>query len=243
MRSLLVVGNWKMHGSLASNSELVTTLLDAGKTVGKMVICAPYVYLAQLKDLLGSGQIAYGAQDVSVHIKGAYTSEVSVEMLKDLGCNYVIVGHSERRQYHHESNLLVGQKAFAAIQAGLTPIICLGESLEQKQAEQTLEIINEQLSAVKSVIGEQGLRKSAIAYEPVWAIGTGLTASPEQAQHVHNFIRRQLGQNADKIHLLYGGSVKAANAKKLFEQADIDGALVGGASLIADEFLAIANAA
>lgn len=231
-----------MNGSLASNSQLLNDLLRARTTTGNMVVCAPHVYLAQLQSMLVGSQITYGAQDVSVHLNGAYTGEVSAAMLTDMGCRYVIIGHSERRQYHHESNLLVGQKALAAIKSGLTPIICLGETLEQRQSEQALAVTGEQLSAIKSVIGEQGLQQSVIAYEPVWAIGTGLTASPEQAQELHAFIREELRDGAESIHILYGGSVKAANAKELFEQPDIDGALVGGASLVADEFLAIANA-
>jgi triosephosphate isomerase len=245
MRRLLVVGNWKMNGSRAENTALLKSLIasaEGGQGLAQMAVCAPFVYISDVKEQLSGSPIAFGAQDVSVHVAGAYTGEVSVAMLADFGCRYAIVGHSERRQYHHESNLLVAQKALSAIQGGLTPIICVGESLEQRESNNTLSVIAEQLQAIKSVLGTQGLEKSVIAYEPVWAIGTGLTATPEQAQEVHQSIRQQLGDVAEKINILYGGSVKAANAADLFAQPDIDGALVGGASLIADEFINIAKA-
>ncbi|MGH1487175.1 MAG: triose-phosphate isomerase [Cellvibrionaceae bacterium] len=245
MRRLLVVGNWKMNGSSAENTELLASMLTQSGNLGDNVdlaVCAPFVYLSSVAKQLENSRIAAGGQDVSVHVSGAYTGEISAAMLADMDCRYAIVGHSERRQYHHESNLLVAQKALSAIQGGLTPIICVGESLEQRESNTTLSVIGEQLQAVKSVLGSQGLEKSVIAYEPVWAIGTGLTATPEQAQEVHQFIRQQLGEVADGVSILYGGSVKAANAKELFSQADIDGALVGGASLNADEFINIANA-
>lgn len=241
MRHLLIVGNWKMNGSSLANAELLQAV-KASAVKADTAVCVPFVYLAQVSALLKDSSICHGAQDISVHVSGAYTGETAAAMLTDMGCSYVIVGHSERRQYHQESNLLVAQKALAAIQNGLRPIICLGESLSERESDKTLTVIAEQLQAVKNVLGDKGLVQSVIAYEPVWAIGTGLTASPEQAQAVHHFIRQQLGEQADKIHILYGGSVKAANAADLFKQPDIDGALVGGASLVAEEFIGIANA-
>lgn len=244
MRRLLVIGNWKMNGSKVDNQALLSAVKAQSESVSHadMAICAPFIYLPQLGDQLSETSINYGSQDVSVHVEGAYTGEVSASMLSDFGCRYTIVGHSERRQYHSESNLLVGQKALSTIQAGMVPIICFGESLEQREIGSALDVIGSQLQAVKSVIGDQGLLKSVIAYEPVWAIGTGLTATPEQAQEVHQFIRGKLGNIAEEISILYGGSVKAANAEDLFKQPDIDGALVGGASLDADEFINIAKA-
>ena len=250
MRRPLVIGNWKMNGSNAENDSLLRDilLLKSKQHVADMAVCVPAVYLQSVSRLLqeqsdhGDGVIGLGAQDVSVHLSGAYTGETSVAMLKDVDCQYVIVGHSERRQYHHESNLLVAQKALTAIKADLTPIICVGETIEHREAGEALDVVGQQLSAVKAVMGDS-IANSVIAYEPVWAIGTGLTATPEQAQDVHCFIRQQLGEVGKSISLLYGGSVKKANSTSLFTQADIDGALVGGASLVADEFVAIAAAA
>jgi len=240
MLNSLIVGNWKMNGSLASNQEFSTGLEDV--RIPKNVeagICAPYVYLAQLQGLLEKSEVVLGAQDISVHIKGAYTGEISGEMLQDFACRYVIVGHSERRQYHGESNRLVGQKALAAIQHNLRPIICVGETQEQREASQTIAVVAEQLSAVKQILGEEALANTVIAYEPVWAIGTGLTATPEQAQEVHAFIRKQLGVHAEQIHILYGGSVNPKNANELLSQPDINGGLVGGASLKISDFVMI----
>lgn len=245
MRRPLVVGNWKMNGSNAGNAAFVSELLSlmVEATPADAALCVPFVYLSQVKELLRESEIKLGAQDISVHLDGAYTGEVSAAMLRDVACDYVIVGHSERREYHHESNLLVAQKTLAVQQAGLIPIICVGETLEQREAGNTLDVMGEQLTAIKSVIGEQGLSNTVLAYEPVWAIGTGLTASPEQAQEVHQFIREQLGSAAAETHILYGGSVKPDNAKSLFAQPDIDGALVGGASLKASDFFEIISAA
>lgn len=240
MLNSLIVGNWKMNGSLAANHDFLLQLNDLALPANVDAgICAPYVYLAQLQQQLNNSPVAVGAQDISVHIKGAYTGEVSGSMLQDFNCRYAIVGHSERREYHGESNALVGQKALAALQHDLTPIICVGETLEQREADKTLTIIAEQLTAVKQILGENKLAKTIIAYEPVWAIGTGLTATPEQAQEVHAFIRQQLGAHAQQIKILYGGSVSAKNAEQLFAQADINGGLVGGASLKVDDFAAI----
>jgi triosephosphate isomerase len=242
-----------MNGSTEANASLVNELASlVAKSVAEspqldvsvdVVVCAPFVYIDQAQQCLANHAIACGSQDLSVHLDGAYTGEISAAMLVDLGCQYVIVGHSERREYHQESNLLVAQKTLVAQQAGLIPIICVGESLQQREAGDTLRVISEQLTAVKSVVGERSLLKAVIAYEPVWAIGTGLTATPAQAQAVHEFIREQLGAAAKSIQIIYGGSVKADNAASLFEQKDIDGALVGGASLKAKDFFDIVSAA
>jgi triosephosphate isomerase len=243
MRRPLIVGNWKMNGSSAENASLLQLVKAQMLNLPAVdiAVCTPFVYIRQAVEILADTDLAVGAQDVSAHVQGAYTGEVSASMLKDIGCRYVIVGHSERRQYHEETNLLVAQKALAAISSNLIPIICVGETLAQREAGEALAVIGEQLQAVLSVLGEKGLSLSVIAYEPVWAIGTGLTASPEQAQEVHSFIRRQATGAADQIQILYGGSVKATNAAELFAQADIDGALIGGASLDANEFIQIAK--
>ncbi|MFT5421915.1 MAG: triosephosphate isomerase [Candidatus Endobugula sp.] len=249
MRRPLVVGNWKMNGSTKANASLVNELVSlvaesvTESTQVDVVVCTPFVYIDQARQCLAKHAIACGAQDLSVHLDGAYTGEISAAMLVDLGCKHVIVGHSERREYHHESDLLVAQKTLVAQQSGLIPIICVGESLQQREAGDTLRVISEQLAAVKSVVGERSLLGAVIAYEPVWAIGSGLTATPEQVQAVHEFIRDQLGSAADAIQIIYGGSVKADNAASLFEQRDIDGALVGGASLKAKDFFGIVSAA
>ena len=244
MGALLVAGNWKMNGSRKENAGLLKSIRDQSATLtnSQIVVCVPFVYLAQVSELLSGSQISFGGQDISAHAGGAYTGEISAAMLRDFHCTYVIVGHSERRLYHHESNLLVAQKALSAIQGRLKPIICVGETLEQREAGNTLEVIDAQLKAIKSVLSQQDLQQSVIAYEPVWAIGTGMTATPDQAQQVHHFIRGQFGAVGGNPPILYGGSVKPANAAELFRQPDIDGALVGGASLIADDFITIARA-
>jgi triosephosphate isomerase len=244
MRRPLVVGNWKMNGSRKTSIALVKSIVaqSADVTNAEMALCAPFIYLNDVAELLKDKDIGLGAQDVSVHLNGAYTGEVAASMLVDCDCKYAIVGHSERRQYHAESNLLVAQKALTAFKSGLTPIICLGESFEERNSDRVETVVGEQLQAVQSVLGLAGLQQSVIAYEPVWAIGTGLTATPEQAQDVHRFIRSRLGEIAQKVNIIYGGSVKSANAGELFAQKDIDGALVGGASLDAKEFIGIAAA-
>jgi triosephosphate isomerase len=244
MRRPLVVGNWKMNGSRETSIALVKSIVaqSADVTNAEMALCAPFIYLNDVAELLKDKDVGLGAQDVSVHLNGAYTGEVAASMLVDCDCKYAIVGHSERRQYHAESNLLVAQKALTAFKSGLTPIICLGESLEERNSNRVETVVGEQLQAVQSVLGLAGLQQSVIAYEPVWAIGTGLTATPEQAQDVHRFIRSRLGEIAQKVNIIYGGSVKSANAGELFAQKDIDGALVGGASLDAKEFIGIAAA-
>lgn len=241
-RTRLVLGNWKMHGNQAENAKLLSALLAAPRaaTSTQMGVCVPFPYLAQTALALNGSKITWGAQDISVHTQGAYTGEVSGVMLKDFACHYVLVGHSERRAMHAESDQLVADKARAALVAGLTPVVCVGESLAERDAGQAVAVIARQLAPVLG-LGSDAVRKVVVAYEPVWAIGTGRTASPEQAQEVHAAIRAALkGVGAEQVQILYGGSVKAANAASLFAMPDIDGALVGGASLVAEDFLAIA---
>ncbi len=246
MSTKLIAGNWKMNGGLEANRALVGALVS-GMTATRsgVVVCAPGPYLAQMQGLLKGSAIDLGAQDVSAHEAGAFTGEVAAAMLRDFGVRYVIVGHSERRQYHGEADALVAQKAKQALAAGITPIVCVGETLEQREAGTTEEVVKRQLAAVIHTNGHC-ISEIAVAYEPVWAIGTGKTASPEQAQQVHAVLRAQLHAASDKagrIKILYGGSMNAANAAQLLAQPDIDGGLVGGASLKAPDFLAIINAA
>ena len=249
MRSKLVAGNWKMHGSLAGNESLLGALKrDLAKDdAAECAVCVPYPYLAQAQALLQGSAIAWGAQDVSEHAKGAYTGEIAAAMLREFGCRYVIVGHSERRALHGESSELIARKVFAAQEAGLTPILCVGETLAERERGVTESVVSEQLGAVLDAMGIAAFASTVIAYEPVWAIGTGKTASPEQAQAVHAYVRALLrGREAalaERVRVLYGGSVKAANAADLFAMPDIDGGLVGGASLDAGEFVAICRAA
>lgn len=239
----LVLGNWKMHGSAASNRALISDLLAARHELKPHVhlgVCAPFPYLAQLSELLAESPISWGAQDISAHEEGAYTGEVSATMLRDFDCRWVLVGHSERREMHGESSELVAIKAKQALQHGLTPVVCVGESLIEHEAGQTLEVIRQQLAPILELGAEQ-VSQMVIAYEPIWAIGSGLTATPEQAQEVHAFIRSLLDDlGAAGVYILYGGSVKPDNAASLFAMQDINGALVGGASLAAEDFLAIA---
>jgi len=238
-----------MNGNLATNRALLDAVIAAaGRIPGvKCAVCPPYPYLPQVQQLLSGSGVAWGAQDVSQFESGAYTGEVSGAMLVDFGCRYVIVGHSERRTLFGDTNTLVAQKYAAALNAGLTPIVCVGETLEQREAGSTEPTVAAQLDAVTELAGVQSFAHAVIAYEPVWAIGTGRTATPEQAQAVHAFIRRRLGEQdttvADCVQILYGGSVKGANAAELFAMADIDGGLIGGAALVADEFAAILRAA
>ena len=247
-RPRLVLGNWKMHGNLADNARLLSQLHAVAAADGTLSarcaigVCVPFPYLAQVAAALADSPVSWGAQDVSVHEQGAYTGEVSGTMLRDFGCRWALVGHSERRMYHGESDQLVAEKAQAALKAGLTPVVCVGETLQDREAGNTLAVIERQLAPVLA-LGAESLAKMVLAYEPVWAIGTGLTATPEQAQEVHSAIRVALsGLGAPQVQVLYGGSVKAANAATLFTMPDIDGALVGGASLVAEEFWRIAAA-
>jgi len=236
----LVAANWKMNGSRTVNEAWLKQFNAHKNTLAcDVVVCAPHVYLHQLRNALSADEI--GAQDVSQHQPGAYTGDTAAEMLKDTGCGWVIVGHSERRQGHGETDGTVAAKAERALEAGLRPIVCIGETLQQREAEQTHAVLSSQLSAVLERIGVQGLARGALAYEPVWAIGTGRTATPEQAQEVHAALRAQIGQ-ADRVRILYGGSVKPGNAAELFAQPDIDGGLIGGASLVAADFVAICAA-
>jgi triosephosphate isomerase len=246
MRKKLVAGNWKMHGSLAENAALLAAIKPALSGI-EAVVCVPFPYLAQVQATLGGSSIAWGAQNVSEQAKGAFTGEVSAAMLLDFGCQYVIVGHSERRSLYGESDELVASKYLAAQAARLTPILCVGESLNERESGVTEAVIARQLDAVIKAAGVASLTKAVMAYEPVWAIGTGKTATPEQAQAVHAFIRGKIAAlDADvaaQLVIQYGGSVKAANAAELMAQPDIDGGLIGGASLVADEFIAICRAA
>jgi len=242
IRTRLVLGNWKMHGSLADNAKLLAALLAASPSASatRMGVCVPFPYLAQIALALKGSPFAWGAQDLSVHTQGAYTGEVSGAMLADFSCRFVLVGHSERRAMHAESDQVVADKAQAALTAGITSVVCVGESLAERDAGQAVAVIARQLAPVLA-LGAEAVKKMVVAYEPVWAIGTGRTASPEQAQEVHAAIRAALkGIGAEHVQILYGGSVKAANAASLFSMPDIDGALVGGASLVAEDFLAIA---
>lgn len=244
----LIAGNWKMNGSLAANEALVNAMLGglgSDEPSADLALCVPAPYLAQLQHLLEGASVALGAQDVSEHEQGAYTGEVSATMLRDFGCRYVIVGHSERRQYHGETDALVAAKAQRALAAGVTPIVCVGETLGEREADQTEAVVKRQLAAVIHTVAHC-TSEIVVAYEPVWAIGTGKTASPEQAQHVHAVLRAQLAaatEHPERVRILYGGSMNASNAASLLSQADIDGGLIGGASLKAPDFLSIAAAA
>ncbi|QOJ23936.1 MAG: triose-phosphate isomerase [Gammaproteobacteria bacterium] len=248
MREKMVAGNWKMHGSLADNKQLLDAVIAGlnGCNEACFVVCVPYPYLSSVQNTLQGTNIVWGAQNVSQYEKGAYTGEISTSMLKDFGCRYVIVGHSERRALFGESNSVVAEKYLAAQRAGITPILCVGETLEQRETGITEQVIEDQLAAVIGLAGAESLGKSVIAYEPVWAIGTGKTASPQQAQDVHSFIRSEIAKKnvtvAEELTILYGGSVKANNATELFAMPDIDGGLIGGASLIASEFVSICRA-
>lgn len=248
MRKKLVAGNWKMHGTLESNRRLLAGVRDG--VVGlacDVAVCVPFPYLAQAQAELSGSVLAWGAQNVSEHAQGAFTGEVSAAMLADFACRFVLVGHSERRALYGESDDVVAAKFVAAQAAGLTPVLCLGETLVERESGQTVAVVRRQLGAVLAKAGVAALAGSVLAYEPVWAIGTGLTASPAQAQEVHAAIRAQVAAAdatvAERLLVLYGGSVKPQNAAELFAQNDIDGGLIGGASLVIDDFLAICRSA
>ncbi len=249
MRDYLVAGNWKMNGSNAANAALMDGILGGVPATDQveLLVCPPFPYLAQVADMVGGSRVMLGAQNVSVHASGAFTGETAGSMLADVGCSHVIVGHSERRALYGESSDIVAEKFQAAQAVALTPILCLGETLEEREAGQTERVIDAQLDAVLETAGVAAFASAVIAYEPVWAIGTGMTATPEQAQEVHRHIRARLeAQDADiaaGIQILYGGSVKGDNAGGLFANPDIDGGLIGGASLKPADFLAIADAA
>lgn len=249
MRARLVAGNWKMHGSLAANQRLLQDLRSglAGLSGASCAVCVPFPYLAQAASALTGSAIAWGAQTLSEHASGAYTGEVSGAMLRDFGCTYVIVGHSERRTLYGERDAQVAAKFVAAQAVGLTPILCVGETLEEREQGATEEVVTRQLESVMEGAGVSGLGGGVLAYEPVWAIGTGRTATPQQAQSVHELLRGEVAKRdsgiAVQIAILYGGSVKPENAAALFAMPDIDGALVGGASLVAADFVAITRSA
>jgi triosephosphate isomerase len=249
MRIPLVAGNWKMHGNRASNRALLDGVVGgiAGLEGVECAVCVPFPYLGEVAARLADTKLACGAQNVSEHAEGAYTGEVSAAMLAEFGCRYVIVGHSERRQLYGESDAQVAAK-FAAVQsAGMTPIVCVGEALAERDAGKTQSVVQRQLDAVLSRCGAAALASAVLAYEPVWAIGTGRNATPEQARDVHAFLRARVAREdaaiAQGLRILYGGSVKAPNAAALFAMPEVDGGLIGGASLVAQEFLAIASAA
>lgn len=248
MRKKLVAGNWKMHGCFQQNALLLESIkADAGNLACEIAVCVPYPYLGQTQSVLSGSSVAWGAQSVSEHAAGAFTGEVSASMLLEFGCRYVLVGHSERRSLFHESDEVVAAKFEAAQKAGLIPVLCVGETLAERESGATNSVVSRQLSAVLNRVGVAAMKSAVLAYEPVWAIGTGVTASPGQAQEVHAAIRKQLAaldvEVADRVQILYGGSVKPQNAVELFAQSDIDGGLIGGAALVANDFLAICRAA
>jgi triosephosphate isomerase len=256
-RTPVVAGNWKMHGARATNAALVSGVVSGlaprAARIAQVVVCPPFVYAAELSELLDRAGVGLGGQDVCAESgQGAFTGEVSASMLRDVGCSHVIVGHSERRALYGDTDALVGRKTLSALAAGLTPIICVGELLEERDAGRTHEVVGRQLQAVLQALegdaaGLAGLERCILAYEPVWAIGTGRTATPEQAQDVHAFIRgliqSQDARIAGSVRVLYGGSVKPGNARELFGMPDVDGGLIGGASLKAEDFVAIVAAA
>lgn len=246
MSGKLMVGNWKMNGSLAANAALLSDILSGMVDVScRAAVCLPAPYLAQAQSLLAGSALALGAQDVSAHESGAYTGEVSCAMLRDFAVRFAIVGHSERRQYHGETDTVVANKAQRALAAGITPIVCVGESLAEREAGQTKAVVKRQLAAVIHTNGHC-ISEIVVAYEPVWAIGTGLTATPEHVQSVHAVLRAQLQAataHAERVSILYGGSMNAANAASLLDQPDVDGGLIGGASLKAPDFLSMLKAA
>ena len=248
MRARFVAGNWKMNGSLRANAGLLDALKAGLKKSGNLeyAVCAPFPYLGQVSAALSGSAIAWGAQNISEHDAGAYTGEVSGAMLKEFGCRYAIVGHSERRALYGEDDARVAAKFIAARRAGLTPILCVGETLEQRERDETESVVGRQLDAVVGAAGASALADAVLAYEPVWAIGTGRNASPQQAQEVHAFARKRLAARDPALAaltILYGGSVKPGNAKELFAMPDIDGGLIGGASLSPPDFIAICAAA
>lgn len=249
MRRTFIAGNWKMNGSKASIKELLNGIKAGIGDVANadMAVCAPFIYLGEVESQLQGSPITWGSQNLSTEEKGAFTGETSASMLNDFGCTYAIVGHSERRTLYGEDDALVAKKYAVARAAGLKPILCVGETLDEREKEITEDVVARQLDAVIDLEGVESLADGVIAYEPVWAIGTGKTASPEQAQAVHAFIRSRIAARdagvAEKVQILYGGSMNPGNAEELLAQADIDGGLIGGASLKADDFLAIGKAA
>ena len=247
MRKTIVAGNWKMNASKESVNSLIEGILSGMSGVSsEVIVCAPFPYLSQVETLISNSSLMLAAQNLNVNTKGAFTGEVSADMIKDFGAHHVIVGHSERRSLYGESSIIVAEKTKAAIDAGLIPLLCVGESLEERESGNTEDAVAEQLNAVINLLGIKAFEGIIIAYEPVWAIGTGLTASPEQAQTVHQFIRGLLADSsesiAQKTPILYGGSMNAGNAADLISCSDIDGGLIGGAALKAEDFLQICKA-
>jgi len=248
MRRTLIAGNWKLNGSLAANAVLLDGIkAGLGESASEVAVCVPAPYFEQCRAALAGTAVKWGGQDLSMHESGAFTGEVSATMLKDFGCSYVIVGHSERRTYHRESDEIIGRKTLRALRSGLTPIVCVGESLEEREAGRTDAVVGRQIDAVLAELDAQDVAGIVVAYEPVWAIGTGKTATPQMAQDVHQMLRARLAaKNAEAaagVRILYGGSMKPDNARELLTMADIDGGLIGGASLKAADFLAIVAAA
>ena len=246
MRQPLIMGNWKMNGSREEGVQLAKALADGLNAVNQEVaVCVPFVYLSDIRSALGSSGIALGAQNVADQASGAYTGEVSASMLANIGCKYALVGHSERRSYYGDTNQSVAARFCQALKQNVTPVLCVGETLEERESDKTFQVVDEQLDAVINAAGIEAFANAVIAYEPVWAIGTGKTASDEQAQEVHKYIRQRIAERnpaiAEKVQILYGGSVKPDNAKALFAMPDIDGGLVGGASLDAKGFLQICH--
>jgi triosephosphate isomerase len=244
MRKTIVAGNWKMNASKESVNKLVMGILSGMSNVSsEVVICAPFPYLSQVEALITHSQVRLGAQNLNTNMSGAFTGEVSADMIKDFGAQHVIVGHSERRSFYGETNTIVAEKVKAALDSGLIPLFCVGETLEQREAGETESVVAAQINTVVDLVGIDAFLNIVVAYEPVWAIGTGVTASPEQAQEVHAFIRQLLANNnydvAQQTPILYGGSMNATNAKELIACADIDGGLIGGASLKPEDFLQI----
>lgn len=247
MRRKLVAGNWKMNGSLAANALLLSGIKDGlANPACDIAVCAPAPYLAQCQAELSGSAVRWGAQDLSVHESGAYTGEISAAMLADFACSYVIIGHSERRAYHAESDDLVAGKTVRALESRLTPIVCVGETLAEREAGNTEQVVARQIDAVLEVLDADRLAKLVVAYEPVWAIGTGKTATPQMAQDVHAMLRARMARKdagaAAEVRILYGGSMKPDNARELLAMPDIDGGLIGGAALKAADFLAIIGA-
>ncbi|MFK5986164.1 MAG: triose-phosphate isomerase [Pseudomonadota bacterium] len=248
MRKILIAGNWKMNGSVSMINDLITGVVAAAKNLSNVdaAVCPPNIYIPMVAQATKDSAVGVGAQNVSTEASGAFTGEISTDMIKDFSCLYSIIGHSERRTLYGESDELVAEKFKVVKASGLIPIFCIGETLEQREANETEAVVARQLDAVSKLNGDDAFSACVIAYEPVWAIGTGKTASPEQAQSVHAFIRQHIAklnaENAEKVQILYGGSMNPANAKDLLGQKDIDGGLIGGASLKADAFMAICQA-
>jgi len=248
MRKILIAGNWKMNGSVSMVSELITGVVAGAKNLSSVesAVCPPYLYIPMVAEATKDSNVGVGTQNISTEASGAYTGEISTAMAKDFSCQYSIIGHSERRTLYNDSDELVAEKFKVVKESGLTPIFCIGETLEEREADETEAVVARQLDAVSKLNGSDAYANCVIAYEPVWAIGTGKTASPEQAQSVHAFIRQHIAElneeNAVKVQILYGGSMNPGNAKDLLSQNDIDGGLIGGASLKSDDFMAICQA-